>query len=176
MTDELLVSPEIIENQIYLIRGQRVMLDRDLAMLYQVETRRLNEQVKRNIESFPSDFMFSLTRGEIFRISQNAISSEIKYSSKVYAFTEYGILMLSSILKSSRARQVNIQIMRSFVKLKQVIFGNYEVLGKLDKLENQIARLHAENDSQNEEIQTIFNIIKKLLEPPNEPVKKIGFI
>ena len=100
------------------------MLDRDLAGLYGVETRALNQAVKRNIERFPSDFMFELTREEVMRISQIVISSEspdIKYSTRVFAFTEQGVAMLSGVLKSPRSVEVNIAIMRTFVKLRQML-------------------------------------------------------
>jgi hypothetical protein len=106
-----LVPAERIEKSILLIRGQKVMLDKDLADLYGVETRALNQAVRRNMERFPKDFMFVLTREEIMRISQNVTSSRIKYSKKVHAFTEQGVAMLSSVLKSRRAIEVNISIM-----------------------------------------------------------------
>ena len=125
-----LIPVERIENKIYVIRGQKVMLDRDLAELYGVTTRRLNEQVKRNIKRFPPDFMFSLTRQEIMNISQFVISSaagtnmsqiatssNVKHSKNVNAFTENGVAMLSSVLRSERAIEVNIQIMRAFTRL-----------------------------------------------------------
>ena len=98
-----MISVERIERAILLIRGQRVMLDRDLAALYGVETRVLNQAVRRNVERFPSDFMFHLTRDEIMRISQSVISSDIKFSKQVHAFTEQGVAMLSSVLNSPRA-------------------------------------------------------------------------
>ena len=106
-----LVPIELIASKIYLIRGIKVMLDRDLAELYDVETRVLNQAVSRNIERFPEDFMFSLTREEIMRISQIVISSDIKFSKSVLAFTQEGIAMLSSVVRSNRAVQVNIAIM-----------------------------------------------------------------
>ena len=106
-----LVPVEQIERAILLIRGPRVMLDRDLANLYSVETRVLNQAVHRNIQRFPEDFMFELTRDEIQRISQIVTSSKIKYSKRVHAFTEQGVAMLSSVLNSARAIEVNISIM-----------------------------------------------------------------
>ena len=105
------IPAERIENRIYLIRGKKVMLDRDLAGLYGVETRALNQAVKRNIERFPEDFLLSLTREEIMRISQDVISSELKFSKNVYAFTQEGVAMLSGVLNSKRAVMVNIAIM-----------------------------------------------------------------
>jgi len=135
-----LVPIEIIEGKILFIRGQKVMLDRDLAQLYGVETRVLNQAVRRNIERFPADFMFTLTRDEIMRISQIAISSgheTIKFSKNVMAFTEQGVAMLSSVLNSKRAVQVNIAIMRVFVKLREMIASNKELSRRLDKLEKK---------------------------------------
>src|SRR5713226_6147808 len=110
-----------IERAILLVRGQRVMLDRDLAALYGVETRVLNQAVRRNIERFPDDFMFKLTRDEIMRISQSVTSSDIKFSKQVYAFTEQGVAMLSSALHSPRAVKVNIHVVRAFVRLRQLL-------------------------------------------------------
>ena len=107
-----IVPVERIHSYVLLVRGQKVILDRDLAALYQVETRVLNQAVQRNIKRFPSDFMFELTRNEITRISQFVISSDLKYSRRVCAFTEQGVAMLSSVLRSPRAVKVNIEIMR----------------------------------------------------------------
>ena len=104
-----------------MIRGEKVMLDRDLAELYGVETRALNQTVSRNIERFPSDFMFTLNRDEIMGISQIVISSKIKFSKNVRGFTEKGVAMLSSVLRSKRAIQVNIQIMRAFTRLRSML-------------------------------------------------------
>ena len=119
-----LVPIERIANKIYMIRSMKVMLDRDLAELYDVETRVLNQAVGRNIDRFPEDFMFTLEREEIMRISQIVTSSKIKYAKRVNAFTEQGIAMLSSVLRSKRAIQVNIQIMRTFTKLRGSILDN----------------------------------------------------
>jgi hypothetical protein len=160
---------EGIEGKIYLIRGQKVMLDRDLAELYVVPTWRLNEQVKRNRERFPEDFMFSLTRQEIMSISQIAISSSIKFAKNVNAFTEHGILMLSSVLNSERAIQVNITIMRAFVRLRQILSSNKELFKKLEWLEKRYARHEVE-------IGVVFKLLKKLMEPAAKPTKAIGFV
>lgn len=124
MVDDIVPS-ENIRNRIYFIRGQRVMLDRDLAELYGVETRRLNEQVKRNITRFPEDFVFSLTREEIMRISQ--IATSLKFSKTVYAFTEQGVATLSGVLNSQRAIEINIQIMRAFVAMRHYLIEKNEL-------------------------------------------------
>ena len=169
MTEEASIVPmERVEQSIYLIRGQKVMLDRDLATLYDVETRVLNQAVKRNENRFPSDFMFELTREEIMRISQFVISSEgpdIKYSKRVLAFTEQGVAMLSSILKSDRAVEVNIAIMRTFVKLRQMLESNTELSNRLDDLESKY----------DEQFRMVFEAIRELMIPPDPKKNPIGF-
>ncbi|MBU1026711.1 MAG: ORF6N domain-containing protein [Candidatus Margulisbacteria bacterium] len=159
-----------IEGKIYIIRGQKVMLDRDLAELYGVSTGRLNEQVKRNIERFPNDFKFSLTKEEILRISQFATSStsdsKIKYSKNVNVFTEHGILMLASVLNSGRAIQVNIQIMRAFTKLRKIMFQNSDLKRKIEELENKY----------DHQFKVVFDAIKTLLNPVSPKKNQIGFL
>ena len=174
-----LIPMERIENKIYLIRGQKVMLDRDLAELYEVETWRLNEQVKRNRERFPDDFMFSLTRREILNISQNAICSgdevvsKIKHAKNVNVFTEQGVAMLSGVLHSKRAVQVNVAIMRAFVHLRQIL-SNHEQLGR------KVRELEKKYSKHEIEITTVFKLLKKLMQAPpvnpKVPAKKTGFL
>jgi hypothetical protein len=133
-----IVPLERIESRIFLIRGQKVLLDRDLATLYEVETRILNRAVQRNRERFPVDFMFPLTREEIVRISQIGTSSEsLKFSKNVNVFTEQGVAMLSGLLNSTRAIAVNIAIMRAFVRLRQLIASHADLARKLATLENK---------------------------------------
>ena len=163
-----LIPIEHIAKSIYLIRGQKVMLDRDLAELYGVETRVLNQSVRRNIDRFPEDFMFVLNREEIMRISQIVTSSEIKYSKRVHAFTEQGVAMLSSILRSKRAIEVNIAIMRVFVRLRETLATHKELARKLSELE-----IHLKD--HDEKIQIIFEAIQELITTPKEPKRKIGF-
>ncbi len=166
MKDSLAKIPiERIERTIYLIRGEKVILDRDLAELYGVETRVLNQSVNRNRERFPDDFMFELTREEIEGISQNVTSSNLKFSKRVTAFTEQGVAMLSSVLRSKRAVQVNVEIMRTFVRLRQMLSSNAELAQKLDALEKKY-------DAQ---FRIVFDAIKKLMLPPPVPRKDIGF-
>lgn len=161
-----LIPLEKIRQTILLVRGQKVMLDRDLAILYGVETRVLNQAVKRNRNRFPPDFMFELTRDEIRNISQFVISSPaIKHAPKVYAFTEQGIAMLSGVLNSSRAVQVNIAIMRAFVQMRQLLAANADLAAKLEELEQKY-------DSQ---FRAVFDAIRQLMSPPEPPRKKIGF-
>ena len=165
MTSKRLPIPaERIEKAILLVRGQKVMLDRDLAVLYGVETRVLNQAVRRNIKRFPPDFMLELTREEIMRISQIVISSEIKYSRRVHAFTEQGVAMLSSVLNRERAIEVNIAIMRVFVRLREMMATHKELAFKLIELEERL-------EGHDEQIQNIFEAIRQLMTPP-EPTKK----
>jgi hypothetical protein len=163
-----IIPIEIVEQKIFMIRGHKVMIDRDLASLYGVETRVLNQAVRRNIDRFPEDFMFSLTRQEIMDLSQLVISSKIKHSPNVFAFTEQGVSMPSSVLKSKRAVKVNIQIMRAFVKLRQILSTNKELVHKLSQLERK-------TEKHDTEIQAIFKAIRQLMIPPEKPKSRIGF-
>jgi hypothetical protein len=164
------VSEETIFEKIYVIRGQKVMLDRDLAEMYGVATFRLNEAVKRNIIRFPNDFMFQLTKEEHNSLrSQIAILEKGKHSKYLpYAFTEQGVAMLSSVLNSETAIQVNIQIIRLFTKMKQLILDNKDLWMKIEKIEQHLIK----ND---EEIKTVFAYLKKLLIQENKPRNPIGF-
>jgi hypothetical protein len=162
---DLIVRVERIEKSILQVRGLKVMLDRDLAELYGVETRVLNQAVRRNAERFPPDFMFKLTRDEITRISQVVISSNLKFSKSVHAFTQEGVAMLSSVLNSPRAIRVNIEIMRAFVRLRRMLASHIELARKLETLEKKY-------DAQ---FKVVFDAIRQLMAPPAAPQKKIGF-
>jgi hypothetical protein len=168
MGEKNLVPQELVESKILFVRGKKVMLDRDLALLYGIETRVLNQAVQRNIKRFPEDFMFALTREEIMNISQIVISSEIKYSKKVQVFTEQGVAMLSGILNSDRAIEVNIAIMRVFVRLRKLVSERKELGAKLKELENRI-------EDHDEKITAIFTVIRQLMTPPETGKRKIGF-
>lgn len=161
------IPVERIDSKIYLIRGQKVLLDRDLAELYGVETRALNQAVRRNAERFPADFMFSLTREEIGRISQIVISSDLKFSNNVNAFTEQGVAMLSSVLRSPRAVQVNIEIMRAFVRMRQLVASSSDLARKLGALEKKY-------DAQ---FKVVFDAIRALMSPelPAGRGREMGF-
>ncbi len=164
-------SVEIIATRIFEVKGKKIMIDRDLAFLYGVPTKRLNEQVKRNIRRFPEDFMFQLTKDEKERLVANCDHLKaLTFSYRLpYAFTEQGVAMLSSVLNSERAIQVNIMIMRAFTKLKELLLTHKDLAIKLEALEKK----YAEHD---EKIQAIFSAIKQLLEPPlQEPKRRIGF-
>jgi hypothetical protein len=165
MKTSSLIPVERIEKAIYLIRGEKVMLDRDLADLYKVETRVLNQAVGRNRDRFPSDFMFVMTRKEINGISQIVTSSNLKFSKRVTAFTEQGVAMLSSVLHSKRAVQVNIEIMRAFVRLRRMLASNSELSGRLDDLESKY----------DHQFKVVFDAIRQLMSPPKRGRKQIGF-
>jgi hypothetical protein len=167
-----LVSVEVIERRIYLIRGQRVMIDSDLAELYQVETFNLNKAAKRNLSRFPSDFMFQLTKEEAGSLRfQIGISKPEGRGGRRYlpfVFTEQGVAMLSSVLNSERAVLVNIAIMRTFVKLREIMSTHKDLAHKIDALE----RKYADHDHR---IEVVFEAIKKLLQPPLPPKRRMGF-
>ena len=161
-----LVPIELIASKIYLIRGIKVMLDRDLAELYEVETRVLNQAVKRNIKRFPKDFMFQLTKDEFEILKSQIVTSRWGGVRKLpLAFTEQGIAMLSGILHSDRAIHVNIQIMRVFVKFRQLLYDNEELRKELLEFK-QIT---------DERFQIVFEALDKLLQIEEKPKKKIGF-
>jgi hypothetical protein len=159
----------LIEHRTCVIRGQKVMLDVDLAFLYGVETRTLNQAVSRNIDRFPEDFRFKLTRNEIMRISQFVISSDIRFSNTVHAYTEQGVAMLSGVLRSRRAVQVNVAIMRAFVKLRRMLSTHKALARKLQEIE-------AKTERHDTEIRAIFDAIRELMSPTvPEPARRMGF-
>jgi hypothetical protein len=164
------ISTEIITGKILFIRGQKVMLDKDLAQLYRVKPIRLREQVKRNRRRFPDDFMFQLTREEVdIMVSQNAIPSRKHLGGyQPYVFTEQGVAMLSTVLNSERAIFVNIAIMRAFVKLREALSLNKELAAKLKELERKV-------EGHDESIHAIFEAIRRLMREEEKPKGKIGF-
>jgi hypothetical protein len=168
-----LIKAEQIEQVILLIRGQRVMLDRDLAALYGVETKNLNKAVRRNIDRFPPDFMFQLTLDEAlacaasrFQFGTLKRGHNIKYLPQV--FTQEGVAMLSSVLRSPRAIQVNIAVMRVFVRLRETLSLHKELAHKLAELERKI-------EGHDDSIRTLFDAIRELAAPPVLPRREIGF-
>ncbi len=152
---------------IYFIRGEKVMLDSDLAKLYNVETRVLKQAVRRNLDRFPKDFMFELTDEEIDRmVSQGVIpSKQIFGGAKPFAFTEQGIAMLSSVLNSRIAIQVNIAILRTFVKLRQLLIDHKDFAEKIERMEQKY----------DEQFRIIFTALQQMLQEENKPRPKIGF-
>lgn len=171
MTDLVLV--ERIEKRIYLIRSQKVMLDSDLAMLYGVPTKVLVQAVKRNIKRFPVDFMFQLAKDEFLRCQKGVSNLRSQFVTSnyggrrylPYAFTEQGVAMLSSVLNSERAIQVNIQIMRTFSKLRRILESHKDLARKIEELERKY-------DSQ---FKVVFDAIRELMKPPKKGMKRIGF-
>ena len=167
---ELMVPDEIVMSKILLIRGKKVMIDRDLAELYGVTTKQMNQQVKRNLKRFPEDFMFQLTTEEKEEVVTKCDHLKIlKYSPVLpYGFTEYGAVMLASVLNSDRAIEVNIQIVRIFTQMREILMTNQEILLKLEQMERKVT-------GHDEDIQLIFKYLKQLLNPPQEPRPRIGF-
>ena len=171
-----LLSDDAIISKIYIIRNQKIMIDNDLAKLYQVETKRLNEQVSRNAERFPEDFMFQLTEDEFENLkSQFATSSLFTGNGGwggrrklPFAFTEQGVAMLSGVLKSPVAINVHIQIIRVFTKMKELLLTHKDILLKLEKIEKKMG-------SHDEQIALIFTYLKRLLNPPHPSRQRIGF-
>jgi len=165
-----LITAERIEKKIYLIRGLRVMLDRDLSLLYGVATRDLNKAVSRNLDRFPSDFMIQLNKSESQILKFQFGTSSWGGTRKLpRAFTEQGIAMLSSVLRSRKAIRVNIQIMRAFVKLRRILSAHKELARKLDQLEHKFER-------HDVEIKAVFNAIRRLMAASQRPRKRIGFL
>jgi ORF6N domain-containing protein len=164
------IQIQLIERRIYLIRGQKVMLDRDLAELYQVKPIALRQQVKRNLERFPKDFTFQLTEKEAdLLVSQSVIPSKKSLGGYLpYVFTQEGVAMLSSVLRSKRAIQVNVAIMRAFVRLRQMLESNEELNRKFAA----VIRKLAEHDKY---FKVVFDELEKLSNPPAPSHRQIGF-
>lgn len=170
--EKLVVVPdELVMNKIYLIRSLKVMIDSDLAELYQVTTGNLNKSVNRNIKRFPDDFMFQLTEIEFKNLMfQNGISSWGGKRKLPYVFTEQGVSMLSGILNSDRAIAVNIQIMRVFTKIRQMVADNTDLRLDIEKIKNKL-------DNQDKNIEIVFRYLDELLEKKENPKErnKIGY-
>jgi hypothetical protein len=171
----LILSEESIINKIYMVRGKKIMLDKDLAELYEVKAFRLREQVKRNIDRFPENFMFRLTEEETdFMVSQNAIPSKQHLGGHLpYVFTEHGVLMLANVLKSERAMEMSIRIIEVFVKVREMLLTHKDILLQLEKIEQKLS-------GHDEKILLIFEYIKQLEQDKQKQVdqskrKQIGF-
>jgi hypothetical protein len=177
VTPSAYIAAESVEQRILSIRGQKVMIDSDLAELYGVETKVLNQAVKRNSDRFPRDFMFQLTPEESEGLKEHlgstALRSQIVTSKEgrggrryfPMAFTEQGVAMLSSVLRSSRAVQVNIAIMRAFVKLRQILGSHRDLARRLDEMESKYDK----------QFKVVFDAIRQLMAPPEKPRRRIGF-
>lgn len=171
MSKLISITEALIENKIFIFRGQKVMIDFDLAEMYCVETKALKQAVKRNMDKFPEDFMFEMSDKEFSDwrsqfVTSNSLKMGLRY--KPFCFTEHGVLMLSSVLRSERAVQVNIQIMRVYSKMKELLLMNKDILLKLEKLEKN-------SDSHDKEIKLIFDAIRKLIASPVQRTERIGF-
>ena len=167
-----IVPTEIIERKIYLVRGTKVMFDSDLAKLYEIETKFFNRAVKRNKDRFPVDFMFQLTEKESQNLRFQIGTSSSGYGGRryfPYVFTEHGVAMLSSVLNSKRAVQINIAIVKAFIKLRELLATHKDLILEIDKIKK-------EQKGQNKKIQSIISIINQMLNPPvNENKEPMGF-
>jgi len=165
-----ILVPQAVASRILQLRGQRVMLDADLADLYGVTTKRLNEQVKRNFDRFPEDFMFQLTMEEKAEVVANCDHLvQIKYSPSLpYAFTEHGALMLGNVLKSSRAVEVSLLVVRAFVQIREMLSSHKDIAAKLDQMERKLS-------SHDQAIAGLIDAIRQLMNPPDPGHRGIGF-
>jgi len=171
MSKAAAIVPERLESLILVIRGRKVMLGSHLAELYGVSTKRLNEQVKRNKQRFPADFMFRLTPAESRRLRSQFATSNPQHGGPRYrpfAFTEHGAMMVASVLNTRRAVEASLYVVRAFVKLR-------ELLGTHKQLARKLAELEGRLEEHDEEITALFEAIRRLMEPPDKPSKPIGF-
>jgi hypothetical protein len=167
--DQLILPDEAIISKIYLVRGKKVMLDKDLAELYEAKALRLREQVKRNIERFPENFMFRLTGEETeFMVSQNAIPSKQHLGGHLpYVFTEHGVLMLANVLKSERAIKMSIRIIEVFVKAREMLLAHKDILLKIEKIEQKLA-------GHDDKILLIFEYLRQLEQAKQQQEEQTG--
>jgi hypothetical protein len=177
---QALVLEQKILNRIYVVRNEKVMLDRDLAELYGVETKRLKETVKRNLERFPKDFMFEMTATEFTKWKESTALSAADKQGLRYApfcFTEQGVTMLSCILNSKTAIEVNLRVIRVFVKMREYALTHKEILMQLAKLEKEVSSNNKNTERNSKDIENIFMVLKELLEKESKPTprNKIGF-
>lgn len=168
-TNTVSIPDEVVMSKIYVIRNQKIMLDEDLAELYGVETRRLNEQVRRNPDRFPEDFFFTLNAQEFADLkSQNATSSWGGRRKLPNAFTEHGVLMLSSVLNSKQAIQVNIQIMRIYTRIREMLLAHKDVFIRVEQVEKHLMK-------HDQKIELLFTYLSKFIEKEDKPREEIGF-
>jgi phage regulator Rha-like protein len=178
MAKTIVIPDEVIINRIYLIRGQKIMLDRDLAELYGVETKALKQAVRRNLTRFPEDFMFEMSDKELaLWRNENATSKAdimgLRYPP--FCFTEQGVTMLSCVLNSERSIEVNILIIRIFTRLRELLLTHKDILLKLEQMERKMLKRDERTNKHEEEIQLIFSALKQLIDSPRPPRKRIGF-
>lgn len=173
-----MMADDKIINKIYLIRGKKVMLDRDLAELYGLETKVLKQAVRRNIDRFPEDFMFEMTIKELNNwrsqfVTSNSTRIGLRYPP--FCFSEQGVAMLSCVLNSEQAIGVSIQIMRVFTRMREYLLTHGDILLKLEKIENELLKQDRRGSKHEEEIETLFEALKELMNPPQPPRAQIGF-
>jgi len=171
MSEESLIPVERIERAILMLRGHKVILDADLAALYGVKTRRLNEQVKRNIDRFPGDFMFQLTAQEFDHLKSRFATSSSRWGGKrklPFVFTEHGALMAASVLNSPKAIEMSILVVRAFVQLRNILATHRQLAAKLGELERKLS-------THDQQIVVVFDAIRELMKPPSKPKHRIGF-
>lgn len=173
-----LAGDEIIINKIYHLRGEKVMLDRDLSEMYEVPTKVLKQAVRRNIDIFPKQFMFEMTFDEFANwrsqtVTSNSDKMGLRY--RPFCFTEYGILQLANILKSKSARKMSIRIIEVFVKMTKMLSTHKDILLKLEQLEKKLMKNDERSNKHEQEIRMLFEAINQLITPSNEPRKQIGF-
>ena len=170
MSEEPSLPQEVVMSKIYEIRGEKVMLDRDLAELYNVKSFRLREQVKRNKDKFPRHFMFQLTEKEVeFMVSQNAIPSKKHLGGSLpYVFTEHGVLQLANVLRSDRATQMSIKIIEIFVKMREMLLTHKDLLIQMEEIRKTVS-------GQDEKIELIFNYLQQFIQEQETPRVKVGY-
>jgi len=173
--NEIAIADESVMNQIYVIRGQKVMLDRDLAALYGVETRVLKQAVRRNIDRFPEDFMFEMTTEELQNwrsqfVTSNSDRQGLRYTP--FCFTEQGVAMLSSVLNSKQAIYINIQIMRVFTRIRQMLADNTELRLEIAEIKQAVDKISKKHDGHNKNIELVFEYIDRLQEKAELPTYK----
>jgi ORF6N domain len=178
MTHSIAISDEVIMNKIYHIRGKKAMIDRDLAEMFGVETKRLKEAVRRNFERFPEDFMFEMTEEEFENwrtqfATSNSIRMGLRYPP--FCFTEQGVAMLSCVLNSPQAIAVSIQIIRVFSKMREMLLSNKDILLRLSKIEKRMMKVEGKASKYDDDIQMIFEALKELMNPSQPPRKRIGY-
>lgn len=174
MTKRLIIQEEKVRNAILILRGKRVMIDADLADFYGTSTKRLNEQVKRNPDRFPADFMFQLTKKEKEYVVANCDHLRmLKFSQYLpYAFTEHGAVMAANVLNSPVAVLASIQVVKMFIKITEVLSAHKDLAAKIEMLERKLGSKLSRHDK---ELKVLFDAICQLMQPPNPPRKKIGF-
>lgn len=178
MSKGLMITDEEVVSKIYLLRGKKVMLDRDLAEMYGVDTGQFKRQVRRNIDRFPEDFMFEMTKSELQNWrSQFGISNQDKMGLRYapFCFTEHGVAMLSSVLNSKTAIEVNIRIIRVFTRMRELLVTHKDILLKLERMEQKILNQDGQLKKHEKDFQLIFTALKELLNPEKGPIRKIGF-